>query len=78
LEAENKSLHGTVTDLALRVAVLEEARNTVDARVRAVISETVFEMRAQMMQAQSAQPSRSEKKSLPPASAPKKRRQQKK
>ncbi len=81
LEAEDKSLRATVTDLAMRlaelttrVAVLEEARNTIDARVRAVISETVSEMRVQFIQAQTAQLPQPEAKPLPPAKMPTKRR----
>jgi hypothetical protein len=64
--------------LTTRVAVLEEARNTIDAHVRAVLSEVIADMRVQFIQAQSAQPSRPEKKALSPASVPKQRKQRKK
>ncbi len=74
LEADNKSLRtkvaDSVADWTARVAVLEEARNTVDARVRAVIAETIAEMRVQFIQAQQIQ--------LPPPETPIKQKRRKK
>lgn len=42
------------SDLKTRVAVLEEARKTTDAQVRAIIAETVADLRIRFAESQSA------------------------
>jgi chromosome segregation ATPase len=55
LEALNREVSGLrtdCTDLAMRVAVLEESRKTIEAQMRAVVAETVADLRVKFAEAQ--------------------------
>jgi chromosome segregation ATPase len=73
LEQDLRDLRGEIsalakdhTDLKMRVAILEEARNTTKAEVRAVIAETIADLRVRFAEAQ-AQVRANPENVLPPA-----------
>lgn len=52
VKAETSALRTELAELKARVAVLEESRKTIEAQMRAVVAETVADLKIQYMQQQ--------------------------